>query len=277
MATAKKTAKTKPAAPKARKPVEPTLSPELTPKQAMFVREYLRDLNAVQAYLRTHPGASTMTANSEGYRLMKMPKLKAEVDRLRAELAEAIQIDVATMLRREAEIAFADPRELVSYVVECCRHCHGKAFGYQRTAEELKRDGKAHLLALAACKTVSQRKAMGAFDTKGGIGFDPRRPPVEACPECFGRGVGRSIIHDTRNLSPAAASLYAGVKETKDGLQVLMHDQATARDRLERHLGVFEKDNRQKNDLAAQLAEFVGGIHQSGAGRLVPKARAPKA
>ena len=130
-------------------------------------------------------------------------------------------------------------------------------------------------LAHAAAQALTKAKRK-AFDPQGGIGFDPRRPPIDDCPECFGRGQGRTIVHDTRNLSPAAASLYAGVKQTKDGLQVLMHDQAAARDRLERHLGVFEKDNRQKNDLAAQLAEFVGGIHQSGAGRLMPKARAAK-
>lgn len=265
-----------PARPAAKKRPLPRVSDDLSPKMQLFCHEWLRDLNATQAYWRTHPGCNAMTARTEGNKLLQHPKVKAEIARLRAELAGAIQYDVETMLRREAEIAFADPRELVEHVVECCRYCHGIAHGYQRTRVEFTAAAKAHMLELAACKTAASRKALGEFDTQGGIGWDPRRAPHADCPECHGRGVGRTIVHDTRHLSPAAAALYAGMKETKEGVQVLMHDQATARERLERHLGLFEKDNRQKNDLAAQLAEFVGGIHQSGAGRLVPKARAPK-
>lgn len=226
----------------------------LTPFQALFAREWLRDLNGTQAYLRAKPGTTLHTAAVEASKLLRHPAVAAEVARVRKELEASITYDVATMLRREAEIAFADPRELVEYVVECCRHCHGIEHGYQRTEAEMQQARRNHALALAEMKPA-QRAAAGDFDPQGGTGWDPRRPPHPDCPECFGRGVGRTIIHDTRNLSPAAQALYAGIKQTKDGLQVLMQDQAVARERIERHLGAFEKDNRQRADPLLELLQ----------------------
>ncbi|MFM9859099.1 terminase small subunit [Pseudoxanthobacter sp. M-2] len=48
------------------------------------------------------------------------------------------------------------------------------------------------------------------------------------------------MIDDTTKLSPDAAALYAGVKTTKDGIEIKMHDQMAALEKLGRHLGVFE-------------------------------------
>lgn len=38
------------------------------------------------------------------------------------------------------------------------------------------------------------------------------------------------------------------MRRTKEGFQVLTQDKGAALDRLARHLGVFEKDNTQRND-----------------------------
>lgn len=281
MAGAKKTPKPAPSKrPAAKKSAPRTLAQApaavdpnaLTPAQALFAREWLRDLNATQAYLRVHPKVKTTTASVEGSALLRHPAVAAEIARVRKDLELAITYDVATMIRREAEIAFADPRELVSHHVDCCRHCYGRGHLYQRTAAEMERAREAHAKQVRLAKSDPRVKP-GRFDEQGGIGFDPRLPPVEDCPECFGRGVRQTLVHDTRHLSPAAAALYAGVKETKDGIQVLMQDQAAARERVERHLGAFEKDNRQRTELAEQLAGFIGSLHQSGAGRLQTKPR----
>lgn len=248
------------------------LDDALTPKQALFAHEYLRDLNATQAYLRSHPAASYRTAGEEGAKLLRHPLVGAEIARVRKQLLETITFDISTMLRREAEIAFADPRELVEHVVECCRYCHGVDHRYQRTVAEMEQARREHALGQAK---PGKRTALADFDPEGGIGWDPRRAPHPDCPECHGRGVGRTIVHDTRNLSPAAQALYAGVKQTKDGLQVLMQDQAVARERIERHLGAFEKDNRQRSELGEQVAAFVASLHQTGAGRLQTRPREP--
>jgi phage terminase small subunit len=46
-------------------------------------------------------------------------------------------------------------------------------------------------------------------------------------------------VHDTRKLSKTAARLYAGMKQTKEGLEVKMHSQDDALVNVGRHLGLF--------------------------------------
>lgn len=82
---------------------------------------------------------------------------------------------------------------------------------------------------------------------RGGLGYRPTREPNPKCPECGGEGNGRIHVADTRNLSPAARMLYAGVKSGKDGLEVRMHDQSKALENVARHLG-----------MAKQLHEITG-------------------
>jgi phage terminase small subunit len=66
------------------------------------------------------------------------------------------------------------------------------------------------------------------------------KDPIDPnCPECHGDGVGHNVAADTRTLSPQARMLYAGVKQTKDGLEIKMHDQQKALENAARHLGMF--------------------------------------
>lgn len=81
--------------------------------------------------------------------------------------------------------------------------------------------------------------ADGLFDEGGGVGFNATRDPHPDCPECFGEGVGRAIAKDTRQLSPGAKALYAGVKVTKEGLEIKMHDKMAALSKIGQHLGMF--------------------------------------
>ena len=57
----------------------------LTPKQESFVEEYLIDLNATQAAIRS--GYSEKTANEQGSRLLANVKVAAEVAKAQAERA----------------------------------------------------------------------------------------------------------------------------------------------------------------------------------------------
>jgi phage terminase small subunit len=64
--------------------------------------------------------------------------------------------------------------------------------------------------------------------------------PNPDCENCSGEGVGRPWVADTRKLKGPARRLYAGVKVTKDGLEVKMHDQRAALVDVARHLGMFK-------------------------------------
>lgn len=210
---------------------------ELEPRQQRFVDEYLVDLNGTQAAIRA--GYSAKTAAEQSYDLLRRPHIAAAIAEARAAQQERTGINADALLVQAWQIAFADPRELVETRVGCCRHCWGESFKRQRTVGQRNADFE---------KWRKDGKPADEFDEEGGIGFNPHRPPHPDCTECCGDGVSRDVVKDTRYLSPAAAQLYAGVKRTKDGMQVLMHDKAIFAEKLFKHLGLYEKDNGQKND-----------------------------
>jgi phage terminase small subunit len=212
-----------------------------------FVDEYLIDLNATQAYLRVFPHVKLTTASTEGSRLLGTPKVSELVAQKRAEISARTGITVDRAVEQAWAIATADARELIEYLVGCCRHCHGEAFKWQRTVAEYNADREKWQALADGGKTDEP------FDEKGGIGFDPRLDPHPECPECFGKGHGRPHINDTRKLSPAAAALYAGVKITKEGMELKMHSKLDALDKVLRILGAYEKDNTQKVDPISSL------------------------
>ena len=186
-----------------------------------------------------------------GHENLKKPEIQAAIAKARQEQQERTQITADSVVKEVALIAFADPRDLVQHVVGSCRHCHGEGFKFQRTVSEMNHDRE---------QWINKGKELSEFDEKGGIGFDPHKVPNPVCPECMGRGWGRTFISDTRNLSPAAAALYAGVKETKDGFEIKMHSKLDAIEKLAKHLGIYEKDNQQKADpLTALLTRIANG------------------
>lgn len=70
---------------------------ELEPKQARFVLEYLKDLNAKQAAIRA--GYSPKTAESQGSRLLSNAKVAAAVEAGKAETAERAGVSAAYVLK----------------------------------------------------------------------------------------------------------------------------------------------------------------------------------
>lgn len=225
-----------------------TRAPAPTPQRAQagldareqrFVDEYLVDLNGSQAYMRAVPGTAEKTARTMASRLLAKVDVQAAISAGQAAMQERTQVTAERVVREIALIAFADPRELTETRVGCCRHCWGADFKRQRT--QYQRDADFERWRFKA-------KPGEEFDEQGGTGFNPHLPPNPECIECCGDGHARDVIKDTRNLSPAAVALYAGVKRTKEGYQVLTQDKGAALDRLGKHLGIFEKDNAQRND-----------------------------
>lgn len=76
----------------------------MTPKQRAFCREYVKDCNGTAAAKRA--GYSARTANEQAAHLLAQADIRAEVQRLQAELAQAASVTVQTLLA-EAEEARA--------------------------------------------------------------------------------------------------------------------------------------------------------------------------
>ncbi len=209
----------------------------LSDLEARFVQEFIVDLNGTQAYLRSKPGAKETTARTEASKWLAKPNIAAAVRAAIEERAKRTDITADRVVREAWAIMTADPRELMEYRVGCCRYCHGEDHLYQRTQVEFDRDEAA--LAKVNELAITNKQSVKFFDPLGGIGFDKRLAPHPDCPECAGEGVGRTVFRDTRNISPAAASLFAGIKEGKEGLELKLHSKDAAMDKMFRHLGLY--------------------------------------
>jgi phage terminase small subunit len=230
----------KTAAPKASKKPDDSQQGELTPKQQRFVEEYLIDLNGTQAAIRA--GYSKATAQEQSSRLLSNVKVQDAVVKLRQEQQERTGISADRVVQEAWKIVTADPRDLIEVKIDCCRHCHGIGHGYQRNMSEMNADRE---------KWLNKGKPIEEFDEQGGVGFNPLLAPNPECPNCGGDGMQRVVAKDTRYLSAGAASLYAGAKQTKDGFEIKLHDKSAFAEKLFKHLGLYEADNRQKSPLEA--------------------------
>jgi phage terminase small subunit len=165
------------------------------------------------------------------------PEVQARIQEMKDEANKAQIVTVQKLLQDWADIADADPNELISLQIDCCRHCHGLDHGYQWAHEMEYAKECARVLDLAAMKKTEPVMP----DMSGGFGFHPSREPVGSCPNCFGRGVTTPLPRDTRKLSPQARKLYAGIKIGANGsLEIKMHDQMKAREQLARVMGYFK-------------------------------------
>jgi hypothetical protein len=215
---------------------KPTRPRDLTAKQSVFVREFLACLNASEAARRA--GYSAKTAHRIGQQLMAKTTIAAAIEERQRARLERLDLDADGLTRLWSTVATADAREIVQHRRDACRHCHGEGFAYQYTPAEYRRALIAHEQQRA--DILSKGGAdIGAFPAAEGDWFDARKRPNPDCPECFGNGTPRVHVADTRDLSESAKALYAGVKEGRDGVEVKLHDQQAATEKLGRALGVF--------------------------------------
>jgi hypothetical protein len=203
----------------------------------VFVAEYLVDLNGRQAAIRA--GYSAQSARQTASELLATSEVQEKVQAKMTERMDKLGITADEVVKGFWAIAEADPRELIELHRSCCRYCWGKGNKFQSTPRELEE---------ARARNAEDNRALVAdgkkprkFSEQGGIGYNPKNDPNPDCPECFGDGVERVIAKDTRDLSPSALRLYAGVKTTQHGLEIKMHSQTEARANVGKHMGVFKE------------------------------------
>lgn len=240
----------------AKKAGESLVKPEnvpLTARQEAFVREYLIDLNGTQAAIRA--GYSARSASVTAAENLAKPNVQVALQKAQLARAQRTEITADRVLKEIWAIAIADPRELVQIKVGCCRCCWGEGHKWQRTVAELNHDREVF---------VTKGGNIADFDMKGGIGFDPLKAPHPYCPSCGGDGESRTVLADTRHLSPSAAALYAGAKTGKYGIEIAMHSKMTALEMAAKHLGLYREDNTQKVDALQSLLMGIAGGNASG-------------
>jgi phage terminase small subunit len=230
MATTKK----KPAA---KKPTPGTRAPSL---EIAFARAYVANgYNGTRAYLAVRPTVQPQVAAVKASGLVRNEKVKAEVAKLQAAAAKTANVNAADVIREAWHLMTADPREFAELHQRACRYCWGKDHRYQRTDGELADAESEHRLRLATADAKARAK-IGPFDPQGGGGFHALLDPNGDCPACGGLGEPHVVLKDTRTLSPQALALFAGVKQTKEGVEVKTHSKDGAIDKLMRHFGLYK-------------------------------------
>lgn len=216
---------------KERKAMEMAAFQGLDARQAKFVDLWLVTYNASQSYRD-----AGFTCKNDNVASAAASRLLSKVKNHPYTLARQVELfartaDVQNQLIATYHAAsFADPRELVEYVRRCCRYCYGIDHKFHLRPSEMERRRQQYEADKAAAEAES--KTIGEFDELGGIGYDGRKPPNYDCPECDGEGEGRALFKDTSNLSPAALTLFEGVKEGKDGTELKVASQKGYRDSL---------------------------------------------
>lgn len=226
----------------------------LNDKQRRFVDEYIIDLNATQAAIRA--GYSAKTAGSQSFDLLQKPEIQAYLQIRRNDLAQRTEITQEMVLQRWWQIATADPNELITYRRTCCRHCFGTDFHFQ-WVDEAEYNRAVQIEELDA---KEHKREPRLPDMVGGFGFDKVLRPHPKCPECHGEGHGHVFANDTRHVSDAGKALYAGVKLTKEGLEIKMRDQDGALANVARHLGMFNDSLKLKGDEESPLTLLLGQL-----------------
>lgn len=225
---------------------------KLTIKQDAFVMAYLETGNASEAYRRAYDCSRMLpaTVGNNASKLLKNTAIATRVDELRERSVGAATLDRAGVLALITEIATADASELAQVQVRCCRHCWGVAFAYQwKNAAEFGFK-LAEALDITARETRQWERdvALGSKrpqpdphpvpTDEGGYGFDVYASPNPECPRCLGEGHLMPVIKDTRKLKGAAKRLYAGFKQTKDGIEIKTRSQDAALALLAKEYGI---------------------------------------
>ena len=194
-----------------------------------FARAYVNNGGSKTAAWKTaFPGSSAADATiwSVASAFYKKPGVREAIEAAEAETREAAKkkfdITIEEVLNRWWSIATADPRELARVEHIACRHCHGFDHEYQWINEK-----------------EFEAAIVNDKDDWGGYGYSTKLRPVESCPNCHGRGYDHVEVTDSRDLSPKAALLYAGVEQTKHGIKVKTHDQGAALRNIAHAMGAF--------------------------------------
>ena len=94
------------------------MATRLTEKQKKFVNEYLIDLNATQAYLRTGYKVSDSVAAVNASKLLRNAKVQAYLQKRQSDLQKKAKLTPEMVINELSHIAFDDVKNYLSFRTE---------------------------------------------------------------------------------------------------------------------------------------------------------------
>jgi phage terminase small subunit len=214
----------------------------LTEKQLAFARYYVECRNATLAYRKAYNvtvgDVQPEWLYNEASRQLHHPKISMAIAELQEAAAATTIIKARELVQDLVDMASVDPEEVTSVRTINCRHCWGAEGRYQWRDEIELAD---------ACQLKQDDVDRGVKHVKfpdalGGFGFTPRKAPNPECVKCNGVGLILGAVTDSAKWSLKARKLVKGVKQTANGIEIMMHDQMAARIELAKILGLYGKD-----------------------------------
>jgi phage terminase small subunit len=86
---------------------------KLTAKQEKFCQEYMVDLNATQAALRS--GYSEHSSKQIGTENIAKPAIQARIAELQKKASKKVEVTVEMLLQEYKRIGFGDPRKIITW------------------------------------------------------------------------------------------------------------------------------------------------------------------
>lgn len=188
------------------------------------------------------------TIYRRAFDLKNQEKIKARLGELRSIREQRTKDVLKRMVDDATSVMDANPNEIMQHQHNNCRHCHGighawqwKNLGEFSNAVQAAIQRNADIEARNSNAKPENAQALEPMPTEdGGFGFVLDKRPHPDCPVCLGEGVHRVWIADTRTLGPNEQKLFAGIKQTRDGIEIKLQDQHGARDQLARILGAYK-------------------------------------
>lgn len=211
-----------------------TQDPIRSKRVPRFVEEYCKDRNGTQAAIRAGYSSNEDTAGVTAARLLSDARVQALIAEQMAKVSQEAVVEAADVLREWVALATADPSKIMHVRRVNCRYCHGVEHLYQWNAREY---AEACDAALRPAKRGEEPAPLP--DCGGGFGWRHNAEPHPHCPECNGEGHEDIFFADTESLTGPERKLIAGVKRTKDGLEIKMRDQDGALLNIAKYLGLL--------------------------------------
>lgn len=212
---------------------------KITKQEAEFARKYVECGKPGESYKFAYAckNLSAGEISSRAYQIRNRKAVKELIESLQKKVSKDAEFGIAQVVEIWQDIATADPNELMSNLRRCCRHCYGRGHHYQwKDKAEF-----AYVLGqVLKSKPGKGEPRQPIPSDEGGYGFNFTFRPHPECSECKGEGHLDTFFADTRTLSRKGRRLFAGIKQTQNGMQVLTRDQDAALANLAKFYGMMQ-------------------------------------
>lgn len=227
---------------------------ELNDKERMFVAEYVKDFDPTRA-------AQTLGLSyRQGYRMLNSEHVSKAIQDATEKRLLAASLSGEDIIKMWADAIKFDMNELVELRRRPCGYCYAEGGQPELIMAEYWDQKEDHDKLRRSLLRADPENDIGEFPPMTAFKFiDVGKRPNPECPICHGHGIPMRYMKDTRDLSPTARRMYAGIEQVKGDLNFVVLSKERAMDNLARALGLF-KDKEEAKEGNGPTADALQDI-----------------